>query len=43
LNHGEAGQIWVLLTVGVALLAFGPAVGLVAQRLRPAGGVESLS
>ncbi len=35
LNHGQAGQIWVLLTVGIALLAFGPAVGLVAQRLRP--------
>jgi hypothetical protein len=35
LNHGEAGQIWVLLTVGVALLAFGPVVGLVAQKLRP--------
>ena len=35
LNHGEAGQVWVLLAVCVALLAFGPAVGLVAQRLRP--------
>jgi hypothetical protein len=35
LNHGQAGQIWVLLTVGVALLAFGPVVGLVAQKLRP--------
>jgi len=35
LNHGQAGQVWVLLTVGIALLAFGPVVGLVAQRLRP--------
>lgn len=35
LNHGQTGQAWILLTVGVALLAFGPAVGLVAQRLRP--------
>ncbi len=34
-NHGEAGQIWILLAVGVALLAFGPTVGLVTQRLRP--------
>lgn len=35
LNHGQAGQIWVLLAVGVALLAFAPLVGLVAKRLRP--------
>jgi hypothetical protein len=34
LNHGQAGQVWVLLAVGIALLVFGPAVGLVAQRLR---------
>ena len=34
LNHGQTGQIWTLLAVGAALLAFGPAVGLVAQRLR---------
>jgi hypothetical protein len=35
LNHGQAGQIWVLLADGLALLAFGPVVGLVAQKLRP--------
>ena len=34
LNHGQTEQLWILLAVGVALLAFGPAVGLVTQRLR---------
>jgi len=34
-SHGQTGQPLILLAVGVALLAFGPAVGLVAQRLRP--------
>jgi len=38
LNHGQAGQVWVLLAIGVSLLAFGPAVGLVAQKLRPQAG-----
>jgi len=33
-SHGQTGQPLILLAVGVALLAFGPAVGLVAQRLR---------
>ncbi|MFQ5811990.1 MAG: hypothetical protein ACE5I2_02175 [Anaerolineae bacterium] len=34
-SHGQTGQPLILLAVGVALLAFGPAVGLVAQKLRP--------
>jgi hypothetical protein len=34
-SHGRPGQPLILLAVGMALLAFGPAVGLVAQRLRP--------
>jgi len=34
-SHGQAGQPLILLAVGLAILAFGPAVGLVAQRLRP--------
>jgi hypothetical protein len=34
-SHGQTGQPLILLAVGVAILAFGPAVGLVAQRLRP--------
>ena len=34
-SHGQTGQPLILLVVGMALLAFGPAVGLVAQRLRP--------
>ena len=33
-SHGQAGQPLILLAVGLAILAFGPAVGLVAQRLR---------
>ncbi|MGA9351919.1 MAG: permease prefix domain 1-containing protein [Anaerolineae bacterium] len=35
LSHGQTGQPLILLAVGLAILAFGPAVGLVAQRLRP--------
>lgn len=34
-SHGQPGQPLILLLVGMAILAFGPAVGLVAQRLRP--------
>jgi len=34
-SHGQTGQVWMLLAVGLAILAFGPAVGLAAQRLRP--------
>ena len=34
-SHGQTGQPLILGAVGMALLAFGPAVGLVAQRLRP--------
>lgn len=34
-SHGQTGQPLILLAVGLAILAFGPAVGLVAQRLRP--------
>ena len=34
-SHGQTGQPLILLVVGVALLTFGPAVGLVARRLRP--------
>ncbi len=34
LEHGKNAQILNLLVIGAALLAFGPAVGLVAQRLR---------
>ncbi len=33
-SHGQTGQPLILLVVGMALLAFGPAVRLVAQRLR---------
>lgn len=33
LSHGQTGQPLILLAVGVVLLAFGPAVGMVAQRL----------
>jgi hypothetical protein len=33
-SHGRPGQPLILLAVGMMLLAFGPAVGLVAQRLR---------
>jgi len=36
LDEGQTEQIWVLLAVGMILLAFGPAVGLVAGRLRVA-------
>ena len=35
LNHGQSEQVWVLLGVGLSLLAFGPAIGLVTQKLRP--------
>ena len=34
-SHGQTGQPLILLAVGVTLLTFGPAVGLVAQTLRP--------
>ena len=34
-SHGQTGQPLILGAVGLAILAFGPAVGLVAQRLRP--------
>ena len=34
-SHGQAGQPLILPVVGLAILAFGPAVGLVAQRLQP--------
>lgn len=34
-SHGQTGQPLILLAVGLAILTFGPAVGLVAQRLRP--------
>jgi hypothetical protein len=34
-SHGQAGQPLILGAVGVAILAFGPAVGLAAQKLRP--------
>jgi hypothetical protein len=34
-SHGRPGQPLILLAIGMAILAFGPAVGLVAQRLRP--------
>ena len=34
-SHGQTGQPLILLAVGLAILAFGPAVGLVAQKLRP--------
>jgi hypothetical protein len=37
-NHGQTGQPLILVAVGLAILAFGPAVGLVAQRLRPFDG-----
>jgi len=33
-SHDQTGQPLILLVVGLAILAFGPAVGLVAQRLR---------
>jgi hypothetical protein len=33
-SHGRPGQPLILLVVGMALLAFGPAVGLVVQKLR---------
>ena len=33
-SQGQNAQPLILLAVGVALLAFGPAVGLVAHRLR---------
>jgi hypothetical protein len=33
-SHGQTGQPLILLAVGMALLAFGPVVGLVARRLR---------
>ena len=33
-SHGQTGQPLILLAVGLAILAFGPMVGLVAQRLR---------
>lgn len=38
LDHGQAGQVWILLAIGASLLAFGPAVGLVAPKLRPRTG-----
>jgi hypothetical protein len=34
-SHGQTGQPLILLAVGLAILAFGPAVGLAAQKLRP--------
>jgi hypothetical protein len=34
-SHCQTGQPLILGAVGLAILAFGPAVGLVAQRLRP--------
>jgi hypothetical protein len=34
-SHGQAGQPLILGAVGLAILAFGPAVGLAAQKLRP--------
>jgi hypothetical protein len=34
-SHGQTGQPLILGAVGLAILAFGPAVGLVAQKLRP--------
>ncbi len=33
-SYEQTGQIWTLLAVGLALLVFGPMVGLAAQRLR---------
>ena len=33
-SHGQTGQPLILLAVGLAILAFGPVVGLAAQRLR---------
>lgn len=35
MDNSQAGQIWILLAVGVALLSFGPLVGLGIQRLLP--------
>ncbi|MBC7250727.1 MAG: hypothetical protein H5T62_10635 [Anaerolineae bacterium] len=35
LTHGQTEQVWVLLGVGLSLLAFGPAIGLVTQKLWP--------
>jgi len=35
MSHGQTGQPLILLAVGLAILAFGPAVGLAAQRMRP--------
>jgi len=35
LGHGQTGQVWTLMVVGAALLAFGPVVGLVTRRLKP--------
>ncbi len=43
LSHDQTGEVWVLLAVGVALLAFGPVVGLVTQRLRLRTAAGSLS
>ena len=34
-SHGQTGQPLILLAVGLAILAFGPVVGLAAQKLRP--------
>ena len=34
-SHGQTGQPLILLVVGLAILVFGPMVGLAAQRLRP--------
>ena len=34
-SHGQTGQPLILLIVGLAILAFGPAAGLIFQRLRP--------
>ncbi len=33
-SHGQTGQPLILGAIGLAILAFGPAVGLAAQRLR---------
>ena len=34
-SHGQTGQPLILVAVGLVILAFGPAVGLMAQKLRP--------
>jgi hypothetical protein len=34
LGQGQTGQLWILMAVGISLLAFGPVTGLAARRLR---------